>query len=69
MNINKLIQGKPIILRSILHGKEILPSGWEICITFGETEEDIVKEMKDGGFVTGATEVVDARTGRGGQRN
>jgi hypothetical protein len=66
-NINLLLQGKPVILRAELEGKTVLPPGLEMCITFGETEEDIVKEISAGGFINAETEIVDRR--KGGQHN
>jgi hypothetical protein len=43
-NIDRLIAGRPMLLRSASH--LAVPEGLEIYIHFGETHEDVQKEME-----------------------
>lgn len=49
-NIEKLLEGKPMVLRRESHGDGI-PEGWEICIFVGETEEAMARVLKEGGAI------------------
>lgn len=50
-NINRLIAGKPIVVKKDTHGDGV-PDGWEIVILFGETELEKVGFVKPDTKVT-----------------
>jgi hypothetical protein len=45
INVGRLLAGKPIHIRKAVHGDGV-PEGWEIMICFGNTEEDILAELR-----------------------
>lgn len=55
-NINKLIEGKPILISRKSHG-DAVPDGMTIAIMFGETEADMEKELRQHGMIGLKTEV------------
>lgn len=61
VNIHRLMEGKPILLRRETHGAGV-PEGWTIGITFGETELQMKKELEDAGLLGPETKIhVDPR--------
>lgn len=52
-NITRLVNGEPVLIRRSTHG-EAIPELWKICITFGETENDIAAELNKLGLLKGA---------------
>lgn len=49
-NIEKLLEGKPILLRRSTHGDGV-PEGWEIVIFCGETEDTMAATLKSIGAI------------------
>jgi hypothetical protein len=43
-NVKRLQEGKPMSLSRAIHGDGI-PEGWHILIMFGETEQDMQREL------------------------
>ncbi len=56
VNIEKLMEGKPIRISAKSHGP-MIPPGLTIGIMFGETEKDIHDELKKVGVITQETTV------------
>jgi len=52
-NVEKLTQGKPMLVRREIHGAGV-PPGWEIAIVFGETEQALVDELMKMGALRSA---------------
>lgn len=52
-NIQKLTEGKPILMSRETHG-DAIPELWSIAITFGETENQIAGELQKAGMLQGA---------------
>lgn len=55
-NIDRLIAGRPILMTRDSHGDGI-PEGWAISLLFGETEADIVEELKKANLLSPETVV------------
>lgn len=49
-NVRRLLLKKPILIRREIHG-DAVPDDWKIMIMAGETEEDIVTELKRRGLI------------------
>ena len=56
MNLQRLLTNQPIRIRREVHGEGI-PEGWEIMICYGESEEALYKQFKDGGLMGPDTKV------------
>jgi len=56
-NVKRFVAGKPMSISELTHGT-VVPPGLQIVITYGETEQSIVDELKRLGAITSDTKTI-----------